>query len=211
MLVLGAFIFSVTAHATALQFEVSLKSALVSSPQSGRLFVILARTNQPEPRATLARAGLDAPYTLARDVSPLAPGATVLLDSTAFTFPITNLSDLPAGDYFIQALLDSNRDLRSPNSPRQFLQRCPKTPPRPRPSGRDQTRISTTKSRLNNCRPTPPKSSSSKSNPASSVISTIAPSICALASSSRAITTATPPASIPSGSASAASTPVTLP
>jgi S-formylglutathione hydrolase FrmB len=103
--------------ATSLQFGVTIQPDLVSSPQTGRLFVILARADKPEPRTTLTRAGLDAPYTLARDVISLAPGATALLDRTAFTFPITNLSDLPAADYFVQALLDSNRDLRSPNSP----------------------------------------------------------------------------------------------
>ena len=102
---------------TGLRFYVTIDPDLVSSPQSGRLFVILARTNQPEPRATLARAGLDAPYTLARDANSLAPGATIVLDSSVLSFPVTNLSELPTGDYFVQALLDSNRDLRSPNSP----------------------------------------------------------------------------------------------
>ena len=115
---LGAFIFFTVSIARAtLQFDVTLQPGLVSSPQSGRLFIILARTNQPEPRVTLTRAGLDAPFTLARDADAFAPGATAIFDHTTFTFPIANLSDLPAGDYFVQALLDSNRDLRSPNSP----------------------------------------------------------------------------------------------
>ncbi len=116
--VLGAFIFfTLSIASAALQFNVTLQPGLVAAPQTGRLFVILARTNQPEPRATLTRAGLNAPYTLARDTDALAPGATAPLDRTAFTFPITNLSDLPAGDYFVQALLDSNRDLRSSGAP----------------------------------------------------------------------------------------------
>jgi Putative esterase len=116
ILVLGAFLFALTAHA-APQFEVSLKPGLVHEPQTGRLFVIIARTNQPEPRATLTRAGLDAPFTVARDVTALAPGETVALDSRAFAFPLTNLAELPGGDYYVQALLDSNRDLRSAGSP----------------------------------------------------------------------------------------------
>src|SRR5439155_25194690 len=90
-----------------LQFDVSLKKDLVAEPQNGRLFVILSHTNNPEPRLTLGRTGPDAPPALARDVKGFASGSTAVLDQSAFAFPITNLAELPAGDYFVQALLDS--------------------------------------------------------------------------------------------------------
>ena len=47
----------------------------------------------------------------------LRPGAVAVLDQTAFAFPITNLSALPAGDYFAQALFDCNADLRFAEAP----------------------------------------------------------------------------------------------
>ena len=40
-----------------------------------------------------------------------APGVTGLLDETSEAFPIESLARLPAGDYFVQALFDSNIDL----------------------------------------------------------------------------------------------------
>jgi hypothetical protein len=81
------------------------------------MFVMLAGTNSPEPRLRLGRTGLDAPEALARDVATFAPGAVAVLDKTAFAFPTTNLAELPPGDYFAQALLDSNPDLRFIGAP----------------------------------------------------------------------------------------------
>jgi hypothetical protein len=99
------------------RFEVNLNQGLAGSPKDGRLFVILARRDAPEPRLTLGRTGLDAPETLARDVNAFAPGAVAVLDQTAFAYPVTNLSALPGGDYFAQALFDCNADLRFPTAP----------------------------------------------------------------------------------------------
>ena len=96
-LVLGALaLFSSQIFAaTSLRFEVSLKPGLTSTPQTGRLFVTLARNNKSEPRETIGRAGMNAPFTLARDVNALDSSAPAILDEHAFTFPITNLSGAP--------------------------------------------------------------------------------------------------------------------
>ena len=91
--------------------------SLGTPAKDGRLFVILASTNNPDPRLTLGRSGLNAPQALARDLNAFAPGAVAVLDQAAFAFPLTNLAALPAGDYFAQALFDSDTDLRSPHAP----------------------------------------------------------------------------------------------
>jgi S-formylglutathione hydrolase FrmB len=98
-------------------FEVSLGKGLNPPNQNGRLFIILGSTNDPEPRLALGRTGLDAPEALARDVNAFAPGTVAVFDQTAFAYPVTNLSALPSGDYFAQALFDSNPDLRFPAAP----------------------------------------------------------------------------------------------
>jgi hypothetical protein len=100
-----------------LQFEVTMAPSVTTTPRDGRLFVILARTNDPEPRLALGRTSLDAPQALARDITAFAPGAVAVLDHGAFAFPITNVSALPAGTYYAQALFDCDTDLRSPNAP----------------------------------------------------------------------------------------------
>jgi hypothetical protein len=99
------------------QFEVTINKGLTTEAKDGRLFLILAQKNDPEPRLTLGGTGLDAPEALARDVTAFGSGAVAVLDQTAFAFPISHLSALPAGDYFAQALFDCNADLRSPQSP----------------------------------------------------------------------------------------------
>ena len=98
------------------QFQVSIDKGLPPAKE-GRLFVILAPRDNPQPRLTLGRTGLDAPEALARDVNAFAPGTVAVLDQTAFAYPLTNLSALPTGDYFAQALFDCNADLRFTAAP----------------------------------------------------------------------------------------------
>jgi len=100
-----------------LRFEIRIAASLAAAPKDGRLFIILGRTSNPEPRFALGRTGPDAPPVLARDVRAFGAGAAVVVDQAAFAFPITNLAALPAGPYFVQALFDCDTDLRSPNAP----------------------------------------------------------------------------------------------
>jgi S-formylglutathione hydrolase FrmB len=108
--------------ASSLTFRVTGNEAAPS--RAGRLFVILSPSNSPEPRFTISHAGEDAPISLARDIPQLAPDKTNVLDQTAFTFPISNLCSLPARDYFVQALLAFNPDLRLPNAPGNLYSAC---------------------------------------------------------------------------------------
>ncbi len=105
------------ANLQGLRFDLSIAKELGMSPQAGRVFVVLSRTNNPEPRLQLGRSGLDAPQGFARDVKAFASGESVTIDGQAFGFPVTNLVDLPPADYFIQAVFDWNTDFRSPKSP----------------------------------------------------------------------------------------------
>ncbi|MCI0489354.1 MAG: esterase family protein [Blastocatellia bacterium] len=100
-----------------LRFEVTVAKGLISSPQSGRLFIIIGARQQSEPRLAIGNTGKDAPPVLARDVKDFAPGSAIRIDRSNAIFPIEDLSELPAGDYFVQALFDSNVDLKSVNAP----------------------------------------------------------------------------------------------
>src|SRR6266478_611288 len=102
---------------TSLRFEVTIARGLVAHPQKGRLFVILNQKVDPEPRLSLDKVGLDAPPILARDVDHFKAAATVaVIDGGSISYPIENLADLPTGDYYVQALFDSNFDQRSLNA-----------------------------------------------------------------------------------------------
>jgi hypothetical protein len=53
----------------------------------------------------------------ARDVDGFGPGKSGTIDSNAIGFPVENLARLPVGEYHVQALFDSNIDLKSINAP----------------------------------------------------------------------------------------------
>ncbi|MGI8812042.1 MAG: alpha/beta hydrolase-fold protein [Pyrinomonadaceae bacterium] len=109
----------VSGQSTALKFEATIARGLVSGPQKGRLFVFLNRKGELAPRLTAdGDVSLDAPPILAKDVDRFVAGeTTTVIDNTSIAYPIKDLAEVPAGEYFVQALLDVNNDLRSLNAP----------------------------------------------------------------------------------------------
>jgi hypothetical protein len=73
--------------------------------------------SQPEPRLTIGQTGLDASPVFARDLHNFGQRVTGTIDETCAAFPIESLAHLAAGDYYVQALFDSNIDLKSLNAP----------------------------------------------------------------------------------------------
>ncbi len=117
LILLSLHVSSQTAQKTSLKFEVTVAPGLISTPQNGRLLVFVSARSQPEPRLTEGETGMDAPPVFARDVNNFAPGKTGVIDEKSAAFPVASLADLPAGDYFAQAVFDSNIDLKSINAP----------------------------------------------------------------------------------------------
>ena len=114
-----AILAAVVLHGQAgpsLRFEVTLDPSLPAQP-SGRLLVVIASGDRIEPRRLIGRTGRNATPTVGVDVPALAPGDSAMLDATATAFPIESLTDLPAREYYVQAVLNTNQDLRSPGAP----------------------------------------------------------------------------------------------
>ncbi len=112
-----------TEQSNPLRFEVTVAAGLVSGPQNGRLFVMLNSRSRPEPRLTVGRTGTDAPPVLARDITGFAPGRAEAIDDHAAIFPIESIQRLPAGDYFVQAVFDTNIDLKWIDAPGNLYSR----------------------------------------------------------------------------------------
>jgi len=106
-----------TTQPTTLRFEITIAAGLTASPKNGRLFVVMSQRSQPEPRRTIGQTGLDASRMVARDVKDFGPGVTASVDEKCVTFPIQSLAALAAGDYFVQAVFDSNNDLKGMDAP----------------------------------------------------------------------------------------------
>src|SRR5262245_26542424 len=86
------------------RFSVSIPPGSVGEPLDGRLLLLLSTDGSAEPRTQIS----DSPRSqivFGMDVEAMRPGQPVTLDATAFGYPIRRLSDVPAGDYFLQVVL----------------------------------------------------------------------------------------------------------
>jgi hypothetical protein len=125
---LALLILTSGAPAAELRFEVTAAPGLIPQPVNGRAFVVMSRQargrlGRNEPRFGIGETGLDAPPVLGRDADGFTAGQTVTLDGSCPIFPIESLARLPAGEYDVQAVLHTNRDLNLPNAPGNFF--CP--------------------------------------------------------------------------------------
>lgn len=99
------------------RFEITADAQVVPKPVSGRMFVIVGRNADREPRLSMDETGVDASPMLGRDVKGFAATDRAVIDDRAVIFPIPHLVKLTAGEYFVQAVFDTNIDLRSSNAP----------------------------------------------------------------------------------------------
>jgi hypothetical protein len=86
-----------------LRVEVTVPPAVRSEPVTGRVYVMVARTNDREPRLQIGRTGT--PF-FGRDIDMLPPGRAAIIDQTDLGTPVASLKDIPAGDYFVQAFVN---------------------------------------------------------------------------------------------------------
>lgn len=93
-----------TARAAAAQFEVSYISSVHPGPITGRVFVIITKNAGREPRMQAGSYSGSVPF-FGKDVSELKPGDTAVIDTATLGYPLS-LDEIPAGDYYMQALLN---------------------------------------------------------------------------------------------------------
>jgi hypothetical protein len=95
------------ARVGATSFTVSFPAARSAAALDGRVLLILSTDFSREPRSHVdADEPLASPYVFGLNVEALAAGHPVVFDDSAFGWPAAKLSKLPAGDYFVQAVLN---------------------------------------------------------------------------------------------------------
>jgi hypothetical protein len=87
------------------KFEVSFAASTHAGPITGRVFVIISKTDAREPRLQVGFWGGQTPF-FGVDVEELEPGQAAVIDAGTPGYPATSLADIPAGDYFVQALVN---------------------------------------------------------------------------------------------------------
>jgi hypothetical protein len=90
-----------------LRFSVTVPASLYASPITGRVYVLITTDSADsahEPRLRLDDFTASTPL-FAVDVDSLAPGQAAAITDTTLGFPVAALHDIPAGDYYVQAVV----------------------------------------------------------------------------------------------------------
>ena len=90
-------------------FSISFDAALVDTGQDGRLLLLLATHDAEEPRF-LVNLAADTQLVFGLNVNDWHGGTDVIVNNDAIGYPLANLSQVPAGTYYAQALLNRYKD-----------------------------------------------------------------------------------------------------
>jgi hypothetical protein len=106
--VAGGGIFATRAQTVGpLHFSISFPASRSAQPLDGRVLLFISDEGKAEPRTQTDqyRANSTKPI-FGVDVDGLAPGTGVIVDDKVVGWPAHSLKDIPAGDYFVQALIN---------------------------------------------------------------------------------------------------------
>jgi len=87
-----------------LKFEISFNEDLSAESFDGRMLLMISDQENGEPRFQVSD-GDNTAQLFGIDVNELKPGDKAVIDAEVFGFPMESLSEIPVGDYFVQALL----------------------------------------------------------------------------------------------------------
>ncbi len=90
--------------ADAQTFRVTISSDLKQPVLDGRLLLLVSSNNLKEPRFQISDA-LNTQMVFGKDVNNWQAGLSQLVSEDAFGYPIERLKNIPAGEYYVQALL----------------------------------------------------------------------------------------------------------
>lgn len=86
------------------QVAISFATSLGDSIRDGRLFFMLAQGNEQEPRFSI-NDGPNTQIIFGQDIIGMQGGKDIMLKGFGEGYPYNQLSDVPAGTYYVQALL----------------------------------------------------------------------------------------------------------
>ena len=84
--------------------RISFAETVADSPKDGRLLLMFSNDASAEPRFQIG-AGLNTQLIFGMNVDGMQPGTAATFDADALGFPYESLSEIPPGEYQVQALL----------------------------------------------------------------------------------------------------------
>ncbi len=88
-----------------LKFGMSFSANLSPQPLDGRMLLLVSNDESREPRFQI-NDGPDTQLIFGINIDQLAPGEPAFIDGTTFGYPLQSIADIPAGDYWVQGLLN---------------------------------------------------------------------------------------------------------
>ena len=86
--------------------EVTFPDSVSTKPLDGHIMLGISTDKSSDPRFQLQEEEAQSAQFFGLDVENWKPGTPAVIDSTTLGYPIKNLEQLPAGDYYVQAVLN---------------------------------------------------------------------------------------------------------
>ena len=93
------------------RIEISVPASLRAAPVTGRMYIFVTRHDDVEPRLQVRHESDCTPF-FGVDVTQLSTGSPGVIDGTTLGYPVSSLRDIPAGDYYVQGLLNVYSEFR---------------------------------------------------------------------------------------------------
>ena len=88
------------------RFEISFPKERSATPLDGHVLLLISNNDEEEPRFQISFMTALSEQVFGVDVDALAPGSPAVVDASTLGYPAESLSDLPSGDYWVQAVLN---------------------------------------------------------------------------------------------------------
>ena len=96
-----------------ISFSINFSPSL-GGEQDGRLLLMLSNNAESEPRFQI-NPGLNGQLVFGLDVVDWKPGATKTIGNDVLGYPFDSVKDIPAGDYYVQAIINRYKDFNLSN------------------------------------------------------------------------------------------------
>ena len=106
LLLCAAAANAATAKPATQRFEISFPKEMSATPLDGHVLLLLSDNDEKEPRFQISFMTAESQQAFGLDVDALAPGALAVIDPSTLGYPAESLNDIPAGDYWVQAVLN---------------------------------------------------------------------------------------------------------
>jgi hypothetical protein len=88
------------------RFTVTFDPKLSASPIDGRVYVAISTESRGEPRFQISESEYQSQQLFGVDVNGFGAGQVMTFDDATFGYPARSFKDLPAGDYYVQGVLN---------------------------------------------------------------------------------------------------------